>query len=267
MIFYQRPFYLMKVTKIVLAFLLICVSAFASDISTDVALEYKTRRISKGKVSNPDPIALIDLKTSFHGFYVGLFGIEDLTEYNKSKGIDRYEFERFEWKVGYAYKFTDLALINSLKTDVGYIYTDFQEDMIKNKKGETKHEIYLKLTTGLPFNPGIKINYDTQNEYIYVNPYASYDFVITENLTFKNELNLYFYNRKMMLQEWKINDGAFTCFYYKCFLKYKLNKNISFGPLFEAAYALDNRVKDAWEQSDKNSNVNFLFGLKLDMKF
>lgn len=259
-------FSLMKL-KTILIFLFVCIGVFASDISTDFSLEYKTRRISKGKVSNPDPVSLVDLKVSYHCFYIGFFGVEDLTKYNERKNVDRYDFERFEYKIGYAYKFKDLFLIDSLKTDVGYIYTDFQEDMIKGKQGETKHEVYLKLTTGLPFNPGVKINYDTQNEYIYINPYASYDFMITENLTLKNEVNLYLYNRKMMKQEWKIDDQAFTCLYYKCFLKYKLTKNCSFGPLFEAAYALDNRVKDAWEQNDKNSNANFLFGLKLDMKF
>jgi hypothetical protein len=242
--------------------LIVALSAIvnAFEVKTDLQLELKSRRISKGKVSNPDPVGLFDLKLSYKGLYGGVFGINDLTEYNKEKDIGRYEFERYEYRVGYADEIEDIV-----KYDVGYLHTDYVDDM--DKPGDPRHELYLKLTAKTFLSPGVKFNYDTQHEYFYVNPFVKHDVKFSERLKLKNELNLYWYNRKQMKYEWKIDRGAFTCLYFKTYLQHKYNDYVSFGPLMEVSYALDRSVREAWRESSKNNAMNFLFGVKLDIKF
>ncbi len=250
--------------KICLILLFVCAFLNAFDIKTE--LEYKSKRISKGKVSNPDSVGLINVKVnSGYGFYYTLFGIDDLTDYNKKKGIDRYEFERFEHTFGFEWKFKDVDCIKSLKLNIGYLFTDYQENMGKNTDPE--HEAFIKITTGLPLNPGIKVNYDVEHDYLYWNPYVSYDFHILENLILKQDLNLYFYNSTQCKNEFKVDHGMFTCLYYKAFLKFEIMENLSCGPLFEAAWALDHRVRDAYAESDKNNRFNCLAGFKIDFTF
>ena len=251
--------------KRILILLMICaVIANAFEIKTE--LEYKSKRISKGKVSNPESVGLINLKIdSGYGLYYTLFGINDWTNYNEAKGIDRFEFERFEHRIGFSWKFNDTPLVNSLKLDVAYIYTDFQEDIYK--KNDTEHEVYIKLTTGLPLKPGLKFNYDLKNDYFYINPFISYDWKIVKNLTLEQELNLYFYNSKYCDFEFKTHDGVFTCLYYKAFLGWNVYEGLSIGPLFEAAQFLDSRVRDSWKNSDKNNEFNCLIGFKLEYKY
>ena len=248
--------------KKILLFVLtvLCATVFADVVNADLQLELKSRRISKGKVSNPDPVGLFDFKLSYAGLYAGVFGINDLTEYNKDKDIGRYDFERYEYRIGYAGEIEGV-----MKYDFGYLHTDYVDDM--DKPGDPRHELYLKLTAKTFLSPGVKFNYDTQHEYFYANPFIKHDVKLDEKLTLKNELNLYWYNRKQMKHEWKIDRGAFTCLYFKTYLRYKYNSHVSFGPLMEVSYALDRSVREAWLESSKNNAMNFLFGVKMDMSF
>lgn len=250
-------------------FLILCciltasISAIAEGPTYKIENELKTRRISKGKVSNPDPVFLVNAKAEYMGLYFKAFMIDDLTDYNEAKNVNRYEPEKFEYTVGYALKLESIPL----KLDLGYKYSDHQKDMQKGKDGVTKNEVFIKATADLLLHPGVKFQYDTDNGYFYVNPYISHDFNVAEDIKLKTELNLYWMNDKYNKHEFKVDDGAFMSLYGKAYLEFKFNSYVSFGPLVEAGYALDSRIRDAWEESSKNNAVNFLAGFKMDVKF
>ncbi len=257
----------MKTMKLMLTLLAVLASTLCAQ-SIKLETEFKTKRISKGKVSTSEPVMLNNLKLdSGYGLYYTVFGIFDLTDCNSKKDVEKNSYEKFEHKFGFAHKFKDIPVIDSLKLDLGYVYTDYQGDMEKDT--DTKHEAFLKLTSGLPLNPGVKLNMDTQNDYLYINPFISYDYVMPfdERITLKQELNLYIYNSKFSEKEFGRHSDMITCIYYKAYLQMKWNKWVSFGPLIEASWGLDHRVRDSWRANSKNNAQNFLVGLKIDIKF
>lgn len=256
---------------VVLAFVLCCVSASAFDMifideyhaNAEITTEVATRRISKGKVENPDPVGIVDAKITLKKFYFEAYGVNNFTNYQKDNGVDRYDFEKYEFTFGYEDRFI-VDYVNTLDLDVGYKYTSRNT---KRHKRDSRNEFFVDLTTGLPFSPGIKLNYDPDHNYVYIAPHASYDYAFSEKLMLKNTLTLYWYNHKMAKHEWGVGGNAFTSLYYQAYLKYQFTEHVSFGPVFEASYALDARVREAARDSDKNNEMNFLFGLRLDADF
>lgn len=199
----------------------------ADDLSLKIKNEFKTRRISKGKVSNPDPVYLMNAKIEYKGVYFKAFMVDNLTNISKSEDIDRYDPERFEYTLGHAFSLDELGL--PLKVDYGWQYTSLQGN--KMKKDDSRNEAFVKLTANMFLKPGLKFQYDVDNDYFYINPFISYDWKITDKMKLKNELNLYWFNSKYNDVNFKFNDGAFTCIYYKGFLEMKYNDHLSFGPL------------------------------------
>lgn len=239
---------------------------FCMAIDINGTMEVKSRRISKGKVSNPDPVALYEIEISQNGFYGKIFAIEDLTNFNKGKDIDRYEIERYEFSLGYKYDFKDLDYIKSLKIDLGYKNTSFQGDMCG--KHDTENEIYFKFTTGLFLKPGMKFVYDEKNNAFYSNLFASYDYEFNDNMKLKNKADFYLMNGYYNEYANGFHNAAFTALYIQHYLEMKTQyKNFTWGPVLEYSWALDHRVRDSWKSSSKNNSFNVLVGIKFDLKF
>lgn len=257
----------MKIKILMMLIALITAGAYAFEvggeqINSSLTLGIKSRRMSKGEVYNPDPVGFAQLNVEWKGLYFKAFVYDAMTDYNEDRGVDRYDIERGEYKLGYNYTFTDIDYIKSLNVDISYIFTDYP-----SKLSEDANELELKLTTGLPLNPGIEINYDVENDFMYFSPFISYDYVINEKLTLKSELNLYLFNSTHCKDAWGFKDNAFSTLCFSSYLKYDINEVASFGPFVEAAVALDHRVREEFKDSDKNNSSNYLFGVKYSYKF
>lgn len=246
--------------------LILCAGMFCIAASINTAVEFKSRRISKGKVSNPDPVALYEIVIEQSGFYGKIFAIEDLTEFNENKNIDRYEIERYEFSLGYKYELKQLPCIDSLKLDLGYKNTSFQRDM--RAKHDTENEVYFKFTTGLFLKPGAKFVYDEKNNAFYSDIFASYDYAFDESIKLKNQCDLFIMNSYYNEYANGIHNTAFTVFDVQHYLELKTwYKNLTWGPVLEYSWALDHRIREAWKKSSKNNSFNALVGLKFDLKF
>jgi len=258
---------MIKRSVFLVACLLCCVvtaQSIALNTSFDVSATYQTKRFKNGRVANDDTVAIIDLKYNIEGFYFGVTAVEDQLNLGEIISIDRNDFERFEYYLGYKTKLVMIDYIDSLTIDVGYMHTDYKR---RRTLYTTDNELYLDLKTGLFLNPGIRFNYDFNHNYLTISPNISHSWQINEKWTLDNEFAIFWSNGKQMRRECGVKGNAFMAAYHKAELKYWFNDRMSLGPFIETLMALDGRVSDAYKEDKLSHRLNFLYGIKFDVEF
>lgn len=168
--------------------------------------------------------------------------------------------------------FNDLPLMKMLKVDAGYSFTYVSRNERRRDCLEAKNEIYLDIYSATYFNPGLKIVYDTQYDYLYfdfytISIYTLKDFPAFRKFRLKNTSNMYFLTKKFNKSQYGINKNMLTAAHNELYLEYQMNSRTSFGPTFELTRAIDDKVKECWKDSNRTALCNYLIGFRFDTTF
>lgn len=300
------------------AMLLIGAQAMAQDEkpiwqpSIDITLQYASRYMSDGKIINPESMLFGDLMLGwdfkeFGGIYIGTWVANDWNDYNEAKphhqgpGAVQYEPEEIDYYFGYTYKLANVPVIDSLNFDLCYAYWDYPKRTKWPSPGETERKISFDVSTGdfaitenFTWKPGFMIGWDHENDEWQVKPYVKTTAKLMDNLSFKNSLELFWFNARWMCGGGKgthhhevdeegeptnsIEDAYKSGLYtlvWSSELSFAITENISVGPFAKLSWVLDHDYRETWKDKDNRyysganskSGMNTLWGIQLSFSF
>ncbi len=230
-----------------------------------LTLDWTSRYIDKGEVSNPDPVGQVDLSLSLKGFYVGVWTCVDFTDVNGY----RNEPEEWNYYLGYEYKFTGVPGVESLTIDLGWTYCDCP----RNSSSDNQ-EIGLSIALeDVRLSPTVVFTWDYEDDIWCVEAGVSHEMplkFISEKLLFGTSLDLAWGNTRWNGGLDKGDDtykNALATATLTTELTYQLTENISFGPYTIVAWALDHDIREKFRDDSINNACNFVWGIKLNMEF
>ncbi len=251
-----------------------------------LSVDYKSRYLSDGRVINPKQMLFgaIDLAWDFDhdGIYVGIWGANDLNDYNRASGI-KYEPEEFDYYIGYWYEWGNLGdVVKSVCLDVSYTYWDYPSRSGWECVGEQQNTFTVDISAplgvvdGLDIKPGTKVNWDPENEKFYGDVYLSLGkgFEDAEWLSLGTKFELFWGNGNYYVLE----NPQLTTFIWTVSADFTPFKDYAFtiGPFAQLVWAVGSDTRDFWKQrgdfegeinDNSKSGVNTCYGVSASFKF
>ena len=266
--------------------------------SIKLSLDYKSRYLSDGRVINPEQMLFgsIDLNWDFDndGIYVGIWGANDLNDYNRADGI-KYEPEEFDYYIGYWYEWGDLGdAVKSVCLDVSYTYWDYPSRSGWECIGEQQNTITVDVSAKLgcdvvSVKPGVKVNWDPEIEKIYGDVYVALgkDFEDAKWISLGTKFELFWGNGNYVKRAFPDAEGrhwgdsdkeALTTFIWTVGADFtpfngddnSALKSFTIGPFAQLVWAIDHECREAWKttkQANSKSGVNTCYGISASYKF
>ncbi len=250
--------------------------------SIKLSLDYKSRYLSDGRVINPKQMLFgeIDLYWDFtnDGVYAGIWGANDLNDYNRGSGI-KYEPEEFDYYIGYWYEWGDLGdVVKSVCVDVSYTYWDYPSRSGWECVGEQQNTFTVDVSAPLGVDavsvkPGVKVNWDPENEKIYGDVYVGLgkSFEDCKCLSLGTKFELFWGNGNYYV----LDNPQLTTFIWTVNADVSVG-NFTIGPFAQLVWAVGSDTRDFWKErgdfkgsinDNSKSGVNTCYGVSASFKF
>ena len=236
--------------------------------SLELSIDHSSRYISEGNVGNPDPINTIGLTASFElsdslSIHVGGVAVIDETDACGNE----HNVEEWDWLAGVTFKMPEIATIGALELKLDYIYYNYPRDKSHRYYTDTKEYELDVNAADLFLSPGFAFVHDFENDVIKANLNATYEHsleFISDKLSFECPVELWFGNH----QYTECTKGSAV--YSLCIqptLNYEISENVSIGAYLLMGWAMDGRVRRAWEDDENNNDFNVCWGLNMTASF
>ncbi|MBQ4480674.1 MAG: hypothetical protein II943_08555 [Victivallales bacterium] len=264
--------------------------------SLELSADYSSVYISKGNVSNPDPILTLDAKIGLKGFYVDVTSMFDMSGYNSPERSGSYtnnrkwRAEEIDYVLGYAYTFDKELLGGFSDLTVDFSWQYYQYPRFREEQGEEDEdgeiegshlshfkEMPLCLTLSLdnvlasfteadsPHKLSLSNNlyYDLAQYYWYTETSVGYEYKISEKLA------------ASLTNTWYWGDGKFNGWGKQAMkatdlvaeLAYDICDNVTLGAYVGVAWATNSHERQEWKDDANNNRTNWWGGVKCTFAF
>ncbi len=251
-------------------------------------LDWSSKYVRKGRVFNDQPVALGTVELELEGFYVGAWGVYDLTHahdrndgsigdgnYGRYGSERKYRFEEANYYAGYYYTFDDVAGLGPLTLDGSWTYLYYPTAHKLNSKevslAISLDEVYKTERQGVAVKLTSTYDYDLEETWLCLG--SAYTLALDEEAKWELVLNadLYWGDAAMLRNyvDWngETEGNAFTNAVLGATLNVKVTDNFVISPYMNLAYALDGRVRDAMRADSYNNREAFWAGIKASVAF
>ncbi|GEM_PF-3054490 len=257
--------------------------------SVALSLDVKSKYMCDGEVVNPDGMLFLDAFAAWDcGLYIDLWTAIDLNGYNNGTDYDDGNFkndrrnrpEEIDYVIGYAYTFEDLLPFSPLTFDVAYKY--FQYPRAKFRSDE-QVDTTVKLNNLLDkegdawLSTSFTWRYRTNR---FDNESSNYSWIdVTYGYNFTEKFSAFLSNKVFYMCKSKVRDAGLDyndygkgykkyCGNRDCFSSlestleadYAITKNFSVRAYVDCGWALDNEVRQAWQDRDHANSFNVRYG-------
>ena len=255
--------------------------------SFELSADYSSVYISKGNISNPDPILTLDAKVELKGFYADVTSMFDMSSYNSPERSGNYtnnrkwRAEEIDYVLGYSYTFDKERLggFSDLTVDFSWQYYQYPRYREEGNKSELSHFKEMPLCLGLsldnvlasfteddsPHSLGLSNNlyYDLEQYYWYTETAIAYGYKVNEKLS------------ASLTNTWYWGDSKFNGWGHQAMkatdlvaeLDYQLCENVTIGTYVGVAWATNSHERQEWKDDANNNRTNWWGGVKCSFAF
>lgn len=264
--------------------------------SLELSADYSSVYISKGNISNPDPILTLDAKVELKGFYADVTSMFDMSSYNSPERSGNYtnnrrwRAEEIDYVIGYAYTLDKeyLGGFSDLTVDFSWQYYQYPRyrEVIEDEEGEDEepltrlsHFKEMPLCLGLsldnvlasfteedsPHSLSISNNlyYDLEQYYWYTETGISYGYQITDQLAASLTNTWYWGDHKF--NGW--GKSAMKATDLVAELDYEIFDHVTLGAYVGVAWATNSHERQEWKDDANNNRTNWWGGVKCSFAF
>ena len=261
-----------------------------------LSTDWSTSYVSKGFVSNPDPILALELRAELKGAYVDIWSPFDMSSYNSPRRSGSYlndrkwRAEEIDYIIGYAYTFDKELLGGFSDLTVDFSWQYYQYPRYREGVGEVDEdgeitivrlshfkEMPLCLTLSLdnvlvsftgedsPHSLSLSNNlyYDLAQYYWYTETGISYGYQFNEKLSGSLTNTWYWGDHKY--NDW--GKQAMKGMDLVAELDYAICEHVTVGAYIGMSWAANSRERRVWKDDENNNRTNWWGGVKCAYAF
>ena len=232
-----------------------------------VQSSFKTRRISKGNVFNPDPVLQTELGIDLPNFFFQAEFVQDMANYNQNHGLERWKPQLVEGQVGFRETWLNpVKLVKSVSLDLGYRNSKQRMERKNFNMFQSSNQLFFRARAMTFMNPEIKLCYDIHYGYPYADFSSTsvYPIRIFQKLPMKlvNRSHLYLMGSKFNQKMYGFKQASFTAATNQLYLQIQVSEKIELGPIFQMTRAASSKVRSKWREEKHSSTWNMVFGFR-----
>ena len=255
--------------------------------SLELSADYSSVYISKGNISNPDPILTLDAKVELKGFYADVTSMMDMSGYNSPERSGsytnnrRWRAEENDYVLGYAYTIEadKLGGFSDLTVDFSWQYYQYPRYREEGDKRELSHFKEMPLCLGVsldnvlasfteedsPHSLALSNNlyYDLEQYYWYTETGISYGYKFSEK--FSGSLTNTWYWGDHKFNGW--GKSAMKATDLVAEVDYEICDHVTLGAYVGVAWATNSHERQEWKDDANNNRTNWWGGVKCSFAF